>query len=355
MYRDYKIVVNTAAGRRRYMQYLVPFVVSTGIVDRYDIWINTHNGADIEFFKLLAEKYPVINLMWQPEGYVCGNGSINAFYRQCVDIDTIYLKLDDDIVWMEDDAIQRMADFRIDNPHYFLVSPLVINNSLSTYILQVKGKISLDRYYKIIHAHPILWRSGKFALQLHEWFLRHITRGDYDTLHVGKCEMGETRFSINAIMWFGRDMARFDGIVPGNDEEFLSCTYPTSLGVANCWNGDVIMSHFAFYTQRKKLDRQSILEQYGKILHTKWAADATMRKYLEDMQGIMSDIERRRSELEARQSPYNRVPPSAIPETPLSSFANSMQRLLPRFVRRLYRSAKKRIARIGKPYILDDK
>lgn len=135
MYRNYKIVVNTAAGRRRYMQYLVPFIVSSGIVDRYDIWINTHNGADIEFFKRLAEKYPVINLVWQPDGVVCGNQTINAFYRQCVEDNTIYFKMDDDIVWMEPDAIKEMVDFRIDNPQYFLVSPLVINNSLSTYLL----------------------------------------------------------------------------------------------------------------------------------------------------------------------------------------------------------------------------
>ena len=45
MYQEYKIVVNTAAGRRRYMQYLIPYIVSSEIVDRYDIWVNTHNGA----------------------------------------------------------------------------------------------------------------------------------------------------------------------------------------------------------------------------------------------------------------------------------------------------------------------
>ena len=81
MYRNYKIVVNTAAGRRRYMQYLIPYIVSCDIVDRYDIWVNTHNMADIEFFKQMAEKYSVINLIWQPDGVVNGNASINAFYK----------------------------------------------------------------------------------------------------------------------------------------------------------------------------------------------------------------------------------------------------------------------------------
>lgn len=64
MYQNYKVVVNTAAGRRRYMQYLVPPILNADIVDRYDIWVNTHNMVDIEFFKKLAKKYPKVNLVW---------------------------------------------------------------------------------------------------------------------------------------------------------------------------------------------------------------------------------------------------------------------------------------------------
>jgi hypothetical protein len=171
MYRNYKIVVNTAAGRRRYMQYLIPYIVSCDIVDRYDIWVNTHNMADIEFFKQMAEKYSVINLIWQPDGVVNGNASINAFYKSCVEPETIYFKLDDDIVWMEPGLIEKMVSFRVDNPQYFVVSPLVINNSLSTYLLQVENKIRLDKYYQASSSHPVLWKSGYFAKELHQWFI----------------------------------------------------------------------------------------------------------------------------------------------------------------------------------------
>lgn len=150
MFESFKIVVNTAAGRRRYMQYLVPQVLACDIVDRYDLWINTMNSQDIEFFRQIAQKYPKINLIWQPDGIVDGNKSINAFYKQCMDKDTIYFKLDDDIIWMEDKLIEKMVRFRIDHPDYFLVSPLVINNSLTTYLLQVHGKIKLYEYQERI-------------------------------------------------------------------------------------------------------------------------------------------------------------------------------------------------------------
>ena len=54
MYNNYKIVCNTAAGRRRYMQYLIPQVICSDIVDRYDIWVNTTDKKDIAFFEMLA-------------------------------------------------------------------------------------------------------------------------------------------------------------------------------------------------------------------------------------------------------------------------------------------------------------
>ncbi|MCQ2163642.1 MAG: hypothetical protein MJZ04_00530 [Bacteroidales bacterium] len=270
MYKNYKVYVNTAAGRRRYMQYLIPYIVSCPLVDRYDIWINTHDGADIEFFKRIADAFPVVNLVWQPDGIVDGNKSINAFYLTCTDPDAIYFKLDDDIVWMEPDAIEKMIRFRIDHPEYQIVSPLVINNSLSTYQLQIENKIELDTYYHSDSSHPVLWKDPVFALELHRWFLNQIESNGVDNLHIGQKAMGMTRFSINAILWFGSDMASIKGIVPGDDEEFLSCIWSTKTGKPNCWNGDAIIAHFAFFTQRQILDKNDILNQYGEMCLKQW-------------------------------------------------------------------------------------
>lgn len=308
MYKNYKIVVNTAAGRRRYMQYLIPFIVASDIVDRYDIWVNTHNGADIEFFKKFAEKYPVINLVWQPDGVVNGIASINAFYKQCTEDNTIYFKLDDDVVWMEPGLIEKMVKFRVDNPDYFVVSPLVINNALCTYLLQLEGKIRLDDYYNSSSSHPVLWKSGAFASDLHHWFLNgYLKNGQWEKLYLGKKEMGMTRFSINSILWFGEEMKKFNGEVPGDDEEFLSCIYPTKIGKSNAWNGDAVIAHFAFFTQREELDRQCILEQYGQYLFASWEQDEKMRAINEDVQNVMKYVQENETALLNNPSPYRKV------------------------------------------------
>ena len=326
MYKAYKIVVNTAAGRRRYMQYLIPFIVSSDIVDRYDIWINTHNGADIEFFKRVAALYPVINLVWQPDGVVNGNKSINAFYKQCIEPKTIYFKLDDDIVWMEPGLIEKMVEFRIANPDYFIVSPLVIKNSLSTYLLQLEGKLGLKEYCNADSSHPILWRSGRFAADLHDWFLKnYLFPHKWEELHIGAKPMGMTRFSINSILWFGEEMKKFKGEVPGDDEEFMSCIYPTKQGLSNAWNGDAIVAHFAFFTQREELDRMGILERYGEYCIGEWAKNPTMKPISDNLHKIMLEIARNVKELEGPPSPYRRI---VVKPT----FRSKVKRYIPQFI-----------------------
>lgn len=326
MYNNYKVVVNTAAGRRRYMQYLIPYIVSCKIVDRYDIWINTHNGADIEFFKRVAELYPVVNLVWQPDGIVNGNKSINAFYKQCVEANTIYFKLDDDIIWMEPNLIEKMIEFRISHPEYFVVSPLVINNSLSTYLLQIEGKLKLKEYCNADSSHSVLWRSGRFAADLHDWFLNnYLLPNKWALLHMGEKPMGMTRFSINSILWFGDEMRKFKGEVPGDDEEFLSCIYPTKHGMANAWNGDALVAHFAFFTQREELDNMGILDRYGEYCFNEWAKEPIMKVISDSIQNIMLEVAQEVKELESRPSPYCKA---VVKQT----FRSKIKRFIPKFI-----------------------
>lgn len=305
MLNNFQVICNTAAGRRRYMQYLIPQVVSCPIIDRYDIWINTIDKEDIEFFRQIAKAFPKIALIWQPDGVIDGNNSINAFYKGCVEENAIYIKLDDDIIWMEPEAIEKMVHFRIDNPEYFLVSPLVINNAICTYILQNEKKIKLNKYMKALASHPITCKSGLFATEIHNWFIsKQIPNQEYKNLHSGKHSIALNRFSINSILWFGKDMKLFDGIVPGDDEEFLSVIQPAYMKKVNCFNSDVIISHFAFKPQRKVLDKKDILNRYGNILHKEWSKNSIMLMIDKTIQSILLDIEKRKDEISLHDLPY---------------------------------------------------
>lgn len=294
MYNNYKIVCNTAAGRRRYMQYLIPQVICSDIVDRYDIWVNTLDKKDIVFFEMLAQKYDKINLVWQPDNLIDGINSINAFYKQCVEDNTIYIKLDDDIVWLAPNFFETLVQFRIDHPEYFVVSPLVINNAKTTYLFQIQNKLKLARYQRAESFSKILWRSGKFALELHHWFIENYLKPKrWEELYCQDYPMGITRFSINSIAWFGEQMKAFDGIVTGDDEEFMSCIKPTLEGKANCFCGGTLIAHFAFRSQRKELDAANILEKYGEVMFEQWKKLPTINdihEYVEQCMTKLSNI-----------------------------------------------------------------
>jgi hypothetical protein len=240
---------------------------------------------------------------------VNGIKSINAFYKSCIEEDTIYFKLDDDIVWIKPDAIEKMVRFRIDYPEYFLVSPLVINNALSTYILECTGKIKLSTYMNARADHDIIWENGLFAAELHHWFLTTQLPGkNYKKLYCGRRPVAMNRFSINAVLWFGEVMKDINGIVPGDDEEFLSSIFPTQLGMANSFNGDAIISHFAFFPQREELDKKNILNRYGTYLHKEWSKDPILGKIDDDIQSMMSSVSERKEEICKGKSPYKIAP-----------------------------------------------
>ena len=204
--------------------------------------------------------------------------------------------------------------FRVDNPEYFLVSPLVINNALSTYLLQVHNKIKLDKYYMSICGERTICFDGWFAADLHDWFMeKYLIAGKYQELYVGKHPMGMARFSINCVLWFGNEMAEFKGEVPGDDEEFLSCIKPTQLGKANCFNGDALIAHFAFGPQREGLDKMDILNRYGKILHDLWKQDESMREIDISVQQMIKKVEAREAELNSLPSPYKCIPKVKVP------------------------------------------
>src|SRR4051812_9508480 len=121
MFEGYRIVAVTPAGRRRYMELLVPQILDSDIVDRYDIWVNTVDPADVAFFDGLAAKYDRVRLVPQPDRKPPGVEAIHGFHRHAVDSDTIYIRFDDDVVWVEPGFFETLLRFRVDHPDYFLV------------------------------------------------------------------------------------------------------------------------------------------------------------------------------------------------------------------------------------------
>ncbi len=273
MYLGYKVVVVTPAGRERYMEILERYIFQmktnggVPIVDRWDIWMNTNNTDDQKYLLDLPNRY---NARIIESGLVGATKNICKFWKHATDEDTIYIRMDDDIVWTHASFVFMMAWYRVQYPEPFLISASVLNNAMCSYIWQRAGEIKWPGSAPTIVKPDCLcrigWSSPEFAEYLHRdflqrrWLVGNNPAADYLLLNY-------ERFSINAVCWFGKDCAEMmdAGEMPADEEEYVTMEWPRKIGRPNMIASKPACAHFAYWPQREYLDRTDILAQYKAI------------------------------------------------------------------------------------------
>jgi hypothetical protein len=265
-YKDYKIVIVTPAGRRRYLELLFIQILNYnkyGIVDEYQLWKNTKDTDDLKYIDSLEERYPSFVKAVPCPVEVNGNMSIYSFFKTCTEDKTIYIRFDDDIVLLDTvDSLKSFIDFRIKNREYFMIYPTVLNNAVITHVLQKHGNLYLSRLAGYNCMDDIGWNNPEFAREIHNSVL---ASQDLKNFHFGEkwLLLSNERVSINGLCWIGSDFKdRCDGTVGADEEQELSVEMPKRMGLINCIYGSFCIVHFAFHTQRSLLDSEGYLEKY---------------------------------------------------------------------------------------------
>ena len=278
MYRNKKIIVVTPAGRKRYLEILKKYVLNCEFVDEWQLWQNTGNQEDIEYFQELKEAHNIITVETRDydytpqcsEAHVINADNIYRFFDKCVEKDHVYLRFDDDIVWMHPNAIKNILDFRIDNPQYFIVYGNIINNAVCDYIHQKIGALNINHYIEIPLGYDCLdrqgWNNPFLAEKKHRCLFAKIKANQTHKYYYNRWVLyGYERVSINVISWMGEEFAKFDGIVDFREEPWLAIEKPRSIEMPNCICGTAIFSHFSFFPQRPYLDTTDVLTTYAEI------------------------------------------------------------------------------------------
>ncbi len=269
-----RLITVTPAGRRRYLEILANYLLrNRHVIDEHHWWVNTRNPDDLAYLHQLVDRYPnFFRLVVKPIDAAASIGpQIWSYLSDCTDPDTNYLRLDDDICYVADDAIRQLRDYRIANPDPFLVLGSIVNNAICSHYFQKAGRIPIS-WGNVAEEclDPIGWESPRFAYLLHRQFLRDLSLG-YESKWKG-CENsfdGLHRFSVNAICWSGKDMQQVAELHhPGIEEEvYLTETLPQRFKRPAVICSDALFGHFAFYTQRKYIEllAPQILDQYRRL------------------------------------------------------------------------------------------
>lgn len=277
MIDGHQLVTVCPAGRRRYLELLVPYLLrERGVIDRHDFWLNTSDADDITYLAQLEKKHQdFIRLVVVPNAGTTPRGKphlglsfqIGGFYPHAAEPGTVYVRLDDDIVYVSPGGIAALARYRIAHPEPFLVYPTIINNSIMTHFLQVEGIFGRGYGSAEYALKGRGWNDGRLAEKLHRKFLEGVRRGEGERWRVKERTLRDyMTVSVNCIAWRGEDMAECQYDVGLYEEQYLATDRPRALARPNVIAPIATVAHFAYGEQRAHIDRTDLLREYGRIL-----------------------------------------------------------------------------------------
>jgi len=171
-------------------------------ISQYHVWDFDRDQLDYKWLKEIIKKndrfifFSVNNKHSWKEYY--------QYYahRQKQFQDSIMIKLDDDIVYLDINKFSNFIKFRREHSNFFIVSANVINNGVCAYFQQKHGCIPkelMELEYPSNGFCGSLWENGEKAYQLHQYFINHS-----DCFSWQGYTAFSDRLSINFISWLGK-------------------------------------------------------------------------------------------------------------------------------------------------------
>ncbi|MFE1601727.1 hypothetical protein [Methylobacterium sp. ID0610] len=281
MYEGYRVVAVMPAGRRQYMEIIIPYIISSELVDELHLWVNTNAAGDLDYIHSLAARHakikPILPTAIKRTGDSWAGLTIGQFFQECIDTDAIYIRFDDDVVYLEEYFFERFLRYRVANPDHFVVFPQIINNSVSTFLMNCQGVFAgsgaaaMAQLVGTSCTDPVGWAHGGFAESVHRFFLDTLRAGRLDAIRIPSQTIFG-RFSVNCFAWFGKRFAEFSGVVPGDEEFWISAVGPVLHKSPASICGDAICAHWAFTPQRHYLEATDLLEEYRRLARETYPA-----------------------------------------------------------------------------------
>ena len=259
-----KVVGIVFAGRTRYLQCLVPYLLRDArLFDHIELWDNT-SLEDRGYAHALAIEYPhlfkVINL---GDGYIIDRqdfdhkvANLHLFFKRGLDKDTLYIKLDDDIVWIAPGAIEGLIRYRQAHPEWWMVVGNTINNTACR-LLHTDGEIPLSWENEYQDG---VYKSSTMANACHEEFFRRLKTKTLEDYDFGVWDSVRPRQIPNqAYAFLGEDWVLHGGNSGPDEYKHYGETIPQALGRRHCIYGPSLFVHYSYRPQEPGVDPKHLL------------------------------------------------------------------------------------------------
>jgi hypothetical protein len=270
-----RVVAWIPYGRKKYVSILLKYLQrdhDRGLIDELWFYMNTDlqgQQEDRVWASRVARQWDWVKTFSRPKDlprYPKKQMNTMYAYRAMTDPDTVYVRFDDDIVYVHENAVKEIVEHKIVSPG-LCSFPIIINNAICSWWLQQDGRIPLEEPdWPEVGFHcmdPIGWADGGFAIQLHDLLLKHIENGTVDQLFAHhNFDLPPKQFSVSCFASLGSDYARVGGELPAEEEDWHTKIRPAQLGVDNTIVGSALVSHYSFLTQWRHFADDRILEAY---------------------------------------------------------------------------------------------
>ena len=270
MIDDYKIVIVIPAGRKRYMEVVLPFILrEKKVIDKVILWVNTRDEGDLMYMDSLVKKHKgwvELDKRYSNTPLTGKSKQLHLFFDKYTSPDTVYIRLDDDVVWLDDKYIEKLALFTIENRQYALVYGNIMNNAVIDHIQQRRGLFPGVPIMGYNCLDPVGWRTPAVAEKKHRQLLIDIGNKDLKKYDFGRWELyNHERVSINSLAWVGTYTIKWIVDARVGEETWLSQIYPDKVNRINCVYGGALCAHFSFFTTRDHMDSTDILNKYKQL------------------------------------------------------------------------------------------
>jgi hypothetical protein len=268
----HKVVAFTPWGRELTASILYKYLKrdhERGVLDEWYLCMNTDQEQyrDREYGYELARDNDWITVKEIPEGkqyFYPKQQNTRHFYDYMTDPETVYIRFDDDIVYVEDNAIENLATARVKKPQPFVIFPIIWNNAICSYYLQSMGIVGREHgIVEVAHCMEATgWRSPEFAVYMHETLLAAIEQGTVYKLFMHHDIQLEKslQFSVSC---FAKTGYADEVPIESEEESWHTIEQPGATGRANMILSNALVSHFSFYHQREfLLEHTDLLDRY---------------------------------------------------------------------------------------------
>lgn len=267
MYNGYSVKVLMFAGRRRFMRINLPYLQRHPLVDEIIVGDNVVDQADREWVLNAHKEFPKVRYVPRVPNYEelhRANPKLSSlqywnFYLHAADPTAVYIKLDDDIVYIGDGCIESMLARRFSDPQKLLIYATTVNNPLANLLFDGDDLSRPDLGELMYRKYSDL----DYVVSMHRRFLADPAsfrlKSDFEF-------GGEYAFplpshgmwirpSINAICWFGFDMRNWVSLrnrirFVYDDEQFMCRDLFDVYDAKHVMIKDAVVCHYSFGSQK---------------------------------------------------------------------------------------------------------